>query len=92
MNYSVSLYSMEKKEIENFLSLFFQKSIKLDKNEWELKYRNPVEMSDIIGAFIDNCEKYKINMWISIDENFSINITDKNANKIIKYLYERFPY
>ena len=49
-------------------------------------------MAEIIGTFIDNNDKFHINMWISIDEGFSINVTDNNANQIIKYLYERFPY
>ena len=92
MNSSVSLYSMEKKEIENFLSSFFLHEIKLDKGKWENFYQNPLEMAEIIGVFIDNNEKYKINMWISIDQGFWVNITDRNANQIIKYLYERFPY
>ena len=92
MNATVSLYSMEKKEIENFLNKFFNHEIQLDQNEWERIYQNPVEMAEIIGVFIDNKENYKINMWISIDEGFSINVTDHNANQIIKYLYERFPY
>lgn len=92
MNSTVFLYSMDKKEIEKFLSKFLDKNIVLDKNEWEQIYKNPVEMSDIIGVFIDNKEKYNITMWISIDEGFSVNITENNVNQIIKYLYERFPY
>ena len=89
---TVYLYSMDKKEIENFLSCFMQRNIVLQQGEWEHKYENPVEMAAIIGAYIDNKEKYKVTMWISIDDGFSINITDSNANQIIKYLYERFPY
>ena len=89
---TVYLYSMDKKEIEKFLSCIFQKKIIMPKNEWEHFYKNPVEMAAIIGTFIDNKDKYKITMWVSIDDGFSINITDNNANQIIKYLYERFPY
>lgn len=92
MNVTVFLYSMEKKQIENFLTSFFEKKITLNKNEWEQTYQNPVEMADMIGVFIDNNYNFNINMWISIDEGFSINVTDNNANQIIKYLYERFPY
>lgn len=92
MNSTVYLYSMNKNEIEKFLSCFFQKDIVLDKNEWEYIYENPVDMAAIIGAFIDNTDKYKITMWVSIDKGFSINVTDHNADQIIKYLYERFPY
>ena len=92
ISYVVSLYSMEKSEIENFLKKFLETNISLDKNEWELKYQNPIEMTDIIGVYVDNREKFKINMWICIDDGFWINVTDSNANNIIKYLYERFPY
>ncbi len=92
MNSTVFLYSMDKKEIERFLSIFYNKEILLEKNEWEQIYKNPVEIADIIGVFIDNKDKFKITMWVSIDEGFSLSITDNNANQIIKYLYERFPY
>ena len=92
LNATVSLYSMEKSEIEKFLSKFSGKNISLSINEWEQSFLNPVEMAEIIGVFIDNKEKFKINMWISIDEGFSLNVTEHNANHIIKYLYERFPY
>lgn len=92
MNSSVSLYSMEKKEIERFLSKFFCHEILLYKNEWEGKYINPLDMAEIIGVYIDNKDDFQINMWVSIDEGFSINVTEGNANQIIKYLFERFPY
>lgn len=92
MNSKIWLYSMQKKEIEKFLSKFFCHEIILNKSEWECKYQNPVEMAEIIGVFADNKDDFKINMWVSIDEGISINITNRNANSIIKYLYERFPY
>lgn len=60
--------------------------------EWERNYRNPVEIADIIGALIENNDKFNINMWISIDEGLFINVTDYNADEIIRYLYERFPW
>ncbi|MBR6034037.1 MAG: hypothetical protein IKP28_04825 [Clostridia bacterium] len=92
MEATISIYSMKKEEIEKFLSSFCNRKIEISKNEWQCKYENPVEMAEIIGVFIDNKEKFKMNMWVCIDQDFSINITDANANKIIKYLYERFPY
>ncbi|MFR5684365.1 MAG: hypothetical protein ACLUD1_10045 [Clostridia bacterium] len=89
----VSLYSNKKGEIANFLENFDE----LDKTsqdtlEWSRSYENPIEIADIIGAFIDNNDKYEINMWISLDEDFFINVRDNNVDDIIKYLYERFPY
>lgn len=92
MNSSVLLYSIKEKEIEKFLSKFFGHEIVLNKKEWESRFQNPVDMAEIIGVFIDNKDDYKINMWVSIDEGFSINVTEGNANQIIKYLFERFPY
>ncbi len=92
MKATISIYSMEKEEIENFLSSLWEHEIKLDKNEWQRQYDNPVEMAEIIGVFIDNKDNFKMNMWVNIDQDFWVNITDMNANQIIKYLYERFPY
>ena len=81
-----------KSQIEKFLIKFFDDIITIDQSNWQKEYKNPVDMANIIGVFIDNKDDYKINMWISIDEGFSINVTKGNANQIIKYLFERFPY
>ena len=45
-----------------------------------------------MGTFIDNNDKYNINMWVSFDKGLFINVTEHNVNKIIRYMYERFPY
>ena len=89
----VNLYSKEKDEISRFLSHFYNTSLDLeDCLNWEKNYENPVELAEIIGTFIDNCDDYDLTMWISLDKNVFINVTSQNANDIIKYLYERFPY
>lgn len=89
----VNLYSDKHGEISKFLQDFYDTNIVLENDlKWEKKYDNPIEIADIIGTFIDNNDKYKINMWISIDEGTFINVTNDNADSIIKYLYERFPY
>lgn len=89
----VNLYSDIDNEIYNFLNSFYNNNISLNNSlKWEKIFENPTEIADIIGTFIDNNDKFKINMWISIDEGFFINVRDNNANDIIKYLYERFPY
>ncbi len=90
----VNLYSDKKGEISRFLNVFYDDDTKTynDDLKWEKKYYNSIEIADIIGAFIDNNDKYKINMWISLDEATFINVTDYNADKIIRYLYERYPY
>ena len=89
----VNLYSDKKGEISKFLTDFYNKKINLENDlKWENKYDNSIEIADIVGTFIDNNDKYKINMWISLDEGTFINVTDDNADNIIRYLYERFPY
>ena len=89
----VYLYSNDENQIENFLEKYYQKPILLNsKLKWEKAYQNPIEIADIIGTFIDNNDKYKINMWISLDKDLLINVTDYNADKIIRYLFERYPY
>lgn len=89
----VRLYSTKRNEINRFLNNFFdEKDSYINLLEWEKKYQNPVEIADIIGTFIDNNEKFSLNMWISLDKGLFINVTDDNADKIIRYIYERFPW
>jgi hypothetical protein len=93
MSVTVSLYSTENGEIARFLHDFYEKNIEIKNGlEWEEEFKNPTQSASIIGAFIDNNEKFKINMWVSLDTGFYINVTDFNADKIIRYLYERYPY
>lgn len=93
MNSIVRLYSNKKGEISRFLNDFLDQNLQLDNDlEWEKNFENPIEIVDIIGAFIENNDLYEINMWISIDKDCFINVTDDNADELIRYLYERFPY
>ncbi len=93
MNTIVDLYSSKPKEIYKFLNKFYDKDI-CDTNvmKWEKNFDNPIEIADIIGVFVDNNDKYNINMWVSLDNGFFLNVTDNNVNQIIKYLFERYPY
>lgn len=94
----IKLYSDVYGEINRFLNKFYLATedilhaINLNTLELEIEYENPVEMSDMIGTFIENKDDYKINMWVCIDEDVLINVTNNNVDDIIKYLYERFPY
>ena len=92
----VRLYGKKRNEISRFLNDFYktqnEESEFMNLLEWEKKYQNPVEIAEIIGTFIDNNDKYSINMWISLDAGVFININDNIANEIIKYIYERYPY
>lgn len=93
MKVSVNLYSTETGEIQRFLTSFYNKKIELENDlKWNTEFENPIEMNDMIGTFIENNDRYKINMWISLDKGIYINVTDHNADKIIRYIYERFPY
>ncbi len=88
----VNLYSEKEGEIKKFLALFFSENLEIT-NElfWETAYDNPIDMIELISCFIDNKEKFQINLWISLDSGVFINITDNNLEDIIKYIYERFP-
>jgi len=89
----IKIQSSKQGEIDRFLSEFFNTQINLgEKKHWEKDYKNPVEISDIIGAFIDNKEDFDIKLWINLDKDVFININEENADKIIKYLFERYPY
>ena len=90
---SVNLYSQNSRELEKFLSSFYNSSFSINNDlNWEHKYANPIEITEIIGAFIDNLENFKIMMWVSLDKGVYIHVTEDNADKLIRYLYERYPY
>ena len=89
----IKFFSNKNGEISNFLSRYYNKE-NVDYNilEWEEEYKNPVEMSTILGVFADNIEDFDMVMWISLDKGVFIKITPNNADSIIRYLYERYPY
>ena len=69
------------------------KKINLENDlKWNTEFENPIEMNDMIGTFIENNDKYKINMWISLDKDIFINVTENNADALIRYMYERYPW
>ena len=39
-----------------------------------------------------NIDNFKIAMWVSLDSGVFIKVTSDNADELIRYLYERFPY
>ena len=90
---SVNLYSESSEELKRFLSSFYNASFNINNNlNWEYKYENPIEITEIIGVLVDNFEDFKIMMWVSLDKGVYIHVTEKNADKLIRYLYERYPY
>lgn len=90
---SVNLYSENSKELEKFLSSFYNSEFNINKNfNWTHKYENPIEITEIIGTYIDNFDDFKLMMWVCLDKGVYIHVTEENANSLIKYLYERYPY
>ena len=90
---TVILQSQKKDEINNFLSKFYNTNLDIENHlKWKKEYKNPIEISDIIGTYIDNKDIFELTMWICLDKDVFINITEANANDVIKYLFERYPY
>ena len=89
----VRLQSKQKGELNRFLSEFYDTNLEIEnETKWVKQYKNPVEITDLIGVYIDNIDKYNIKMWIILDKDIYIKISEQNANMIIKYLFERYPY
>ena len=81
------------KELNKFLSRFYNTNLDIENSlKWEKESANPVELAEIIGIFVDNSDDYVLNMWLSLDKDIFVNVTSENADSIIRYLYERFPY
>ena len=90
---TVKLTTTQKGEINRFLSKFYTTNLNISEElKWTKEYKNPIEISDIIGAYVDNLDSFNINMWINLDKDIFIKISDSNANDVIKYLFERYPY
>lgn len=88
----VNLNSNKNSEVNKFLSKFYNTNLNIDDNHWEKEFSNPIEIAELIGAYIDNIDDYDLSMWLSLDEGVIVKVDTSNADDIIKYLYERFPY
>ena len=85
MNVSVNLYSNKEGELNSFLSKFYNTNLEIESHlKWNKTYKNPIEIAEIIGIFIDNIDDFLITMWICLDKNLYINVTEKNGDNIIK--------
>lgn len=93
MSAIIDIYSEKTNEIKNFVDKFYEDNFDIKNNlEYEIIFENPIAASDIISAFIDNDDIFDIHMWLSLDKDIFINVTPHNADKIIRYLFERYPY
>ena len=89
----VLLQSKKEGENNKFLSEYYNTNMEIEgKLKWEKKYENPIEIANLIEVFVDNYDNFDIKMWISLDKDIFIKISEQNANDIIKYLFERYPY
>ena len=48
--------------------------------------------NDAFKHVSENIDDYNLSMWISLDDGVFIKVTTDNADELIRYLYERFPY
>lgn len=89
---SIYVFSEKKGEINKFLSSYYNTNLEIeDKLKWYKTYKNPIEMTDLIGVFIENYENYKINLWVCLDIDVYIRVSNKNADKLIRYIFQRYP-
>ena len=89
----VILFSYKSGEINNFLSKFYSTNANLgDSLSWQQEFSNPVDISEFIAAFVDNINSFSLTMWVTLDEDVYIKISPSNADTVIKYLFERYPY
>lgn len=92
METSINIFSNEKGEINKFLSSYYNTDLEIDNQlKWQKNYQNPVDMADLIGVFIENYENFKISLWVCLDNDVYIRVSENNADKLIKYIYERYP-
>lgn len=90
----VILFSRKHGELNNFLSKFYDNhnlGIE-DSISWQKNFSNPIDITDFIAVFVDNVNFSNLTMWVSLDEDVFIKISSSNADNIIKYLFERYPY
>ena len=92
MHSSISIFSEQKGEINKFLSNYYNTDLEIGNDlKWHKTYKNPVEMTDLIGVFIENYEDYKINLWVCLDTDVYIHVSNRNADKLIRYIFQRYP-
>ncbi len=93
MKATINFFSEKEGEIKKFLSAYYAKNFILYNHLfWKKEFENPIDMIDMISCFIDNNDKFQMNLWISLDKDIYICIGNHNLDKIIRYLYERYPY
>ncbi|PYG88869.1 hypothetical protein LY28_01233 [Ruminiclostridium sufflavum DSM 19573] len=90
MSVSISLWSAIEGEIQRFLSSYYQMDIQKEEQcqNWISDFFNPLESIDMISALMDNFYKYKLTMYIHMENGYLHKITEENYNDVIKGLFE----
>lgn len=98
MEYIAKLYSSQESQISRYLTLYFQ-TLEIAKTlkdpllkEWIFRYNNPIELVDLLSFHEDHFDEFQVVLWICLDPDIFIQITEENNDEVIRYLYERFPY
>ena len=61
---TVNIFSKIPGEVNKFLSHFYNTNLSLDTAlSWNKNYANPIEITEIIGTFIDNIDDYSLKEW-----------------------------
>ena len=91
--YGLNLFTEKNEDLKNFLNKFYEKNIVTNYEYlvFEENFEYPIDMIPIISTLIDNNDKFNIGIWITLDSDIYINITENNLDKIIKYIFERYP-
>ena len=93
MKTTINFYSEKTGEIKKFLEQYYSKNFNLDNNlTYKQDFDSPIDMIDIMSCFVDNNDKFNAKLWISLDKDVYICVTDTNLDSLIKYIYERYPY
>ena len=91
-SYKINILSENKQNLQEFLKKFYNKDFELNELKFEKDFESPIDMIELLSTLVDNNEKYPFGIWISIDKDIFINISELNLDKIIRYLLERYPY
>ena len=81
----VRLYSNIQGEIDKFLQEFYGSSFAKEADlEWEKIFDNPIEIVDIIGAFVENSDIYKISIDYNPNEDVKKDFISEYGNAIFR--------
>lgn len=89
---TVNLWSGKSGEIKKFLECYYGREVEMDEDvgRWIYVYRKPIDAVDIISAVMDNDDRFKIGLFIQINDGDIHPITYENHNDVIKGMFQLF--